>query len=484
MTRLTPSASILFEAAKKALSSPQRVLILAPIGPGGEAEPNQPFQVITEADTARLVGASEAREAVKLWFAANLQNQYDLFVLGYDTEGWTPNDWTITAGIGTALSSASLNVRLGDYHVPVAVNKGNTEGDIAAQVATAINAAPGVPFTAEVNAANVNQVDVTCDYVGLHTQRIPVSVDLYRDRGELGVDGITVDVVNQATGSGEPLLPTEGPAFPLSGNSFDWYLHPFRGVGYLDKLEEHLQNRWDSHNDFAHAITALAGSESTVTAFGATRNDRHHTYVAGSDAPITELSAAVAFLDGVERQAREQGKPNISGQGMVITRMPSFPTGLDSELVLKAGVTALRSQRATVLAVRAVANRRRNDDGAADLTTYDLGAVLALREIGNRLARWTVTQLGKGIVADGVPLSTRMIAETTSPGRLRGGVVEVLKGLWRDAIIFAKSETDVDQVLSSIEPTKAGGIDTGFELVFNADLVRNVTNLNLFVRYA
>lgn len=477
MASKVPSVSVRFEAAKKALEGPAQVLVLGPIGAGGTASPGTVFKVIDEADTAAMVGDSEINDAVALWFDANLQQRYDLYVLGYDTTGWAANTWKITVAAGTAAASGTINIRFGEHHVPVAVAKDDDQDAVATKITAALTASQA-PLAAVVNGVNANEVDITSDYVGLHTQRIPLSVDLYRDRGELGVDGITTSITNNADGSGEPAFS----ATPIT-EAYDWYLHTFRGTAYLDALETHLQARWDQKNDFAHAVLALAGSPSSVTTFGDARNDAHHTYVGISDAPMFELSAAVAFLDGVERQIRSENKPNISGQRMTLPRMPVFPTALDVEALLDAGVTPLRSQRSTVLAVRAVANKRENDVGAEDLRQYDLGAVLALREIGTRLVLWATDQLGKGIVADGTPLTPRLVSSTTSEGRLRGTAVEVLKGLWRDAVIFAPAEDALDGVLSSVQPVQSGGILTGFELIFDPELVRAVTNLDIFVRF-
>ncbi len=473
MTSKTPSVSVRFEVAKKALQGPAQVLLLGPLGPGGTAAAGTTFKVINEANTRQMVGKSDINDAVKLWFAAGLQQQYDLFVLPYDTSGWTPNSWTLTVA-GTAAESGTLNFRYGGYYVPVAVVKDNEQNAIASKLAAAITAA-NVPLVA---AATDNQVVITAEYVGLHTQRFALSVDLYRDRGELGIDGVNVAVTNDENGSGEP-------AFDATAitEHFDWYLHPFRSTAYLDALESYLQAGWDARNSFAHAILATAGIEASISALGEPRNDAHHSYIAIADAPIFELSAAVAFLHGLQRQIRDEGKPNVSGQRMELPHMPAFPSPLDAEVLLDAGVTPLRSQRATVLAVRAVANRRKNDEGAEDLRQFDISAVLALREIGIRLTLWAIDHLGKGIVADGTPLTPRMVASTTSAGELRGSAVEVLKGLRSDAIIFAESEDAIDKVLSSIEPIKQGAILAGFELVFDPELVRNVTHLDIFVRY-
>ena len=476
MASKVPSVSVRFEAAKKALEGPARVLLLGPLGATGTASPNQVFRVINEADTAALVGASELNDAVSLWFEANLQREYELFVLPYDTTGWTANTWALTV-TGTATESGTLTIRYGEYTMPVAVAKGDTQDAIAAKMIAALTASQA-PLSAVVNGTNANQVDVTSAYVGLHTQRIPLSVDLYRDRGELGVDGITTTLANNTDGSGEPVFS----GAPIQ-DDYAWYLHGFRGTAFLDALAVWLQSRWSDANDFAHAGLALAGSQAAVKALGDARNDPHHTFVAIADAPMFELSAAVAFLDGLQRQIRSEGKVHISGQRMALPKLPAFTIPMDAEALLNAGVTPLRTQRATVLAVRVVANKRENDQGAEDLRQYDIGAVLALREIGQRLTRWATDQLGKGIVADGTPLTPRLVASTTSQGRLRGSVVEVLKGLWRDAILFAAAEDVLDQVLSSIEPVESGGILTGFELVFDPELVRNVTNLDLFVRF-
>ncbi len=175
------------------------MLLLGPLGPGGTAAAGKTFKVINEANTRQMVGKSDINDAVKLWFLAGLQQQYDLHVLPHDTNGWTPNSWTLTV-TGTAAESGTLNFRYGGYYIPVAVVKDDAQNTIAGKLAAAITAA-NVPLVA---AATDNQVFITAEYVGLHTQRFPLSVDLYRDRGELGIDGVNVAVTNDENGSGEP----------------------------------------------------------------------------------------------------------------------------------------------------------------------------------------------------------------------------------------------------------------------------------------
>ncbi len=480
-TQKTPGVSVLFRPQKAALETSKRVLILGVLGSdiASEDVPAGPFKVLSEADTGVRVGDSDINEAVKLWFSSPLSQAYELYVLGYDADGFTPNTWTVTvAPVAATQAAGTLNFRYGSYHVPVSVAKSANQDAIATAIADAINAS-SAPVTAVVNGTNANQVDLTSEYVGLHTQRYPVSFDLYRDRGETGVDGVTIDVVNGFTGAGEPTFD----AAPLKDELFDWYLSAQQGTAWLDALALHLQAGWDERNNFGIAITGVSGTQSELTTLGDARNDAHTLYAPTVNAPTSELSGAVAYLDAIVRQQREQAKVNISGQAMLIPLLPTFTTKVDSEALLDAGVTAVKSQRALVYAVRTVVNRRLSPDGAEDLRHYDIGAILSLRDMGERLLSWANLQLGKAIVGEATPVTPEIAASTTSPNRLLATVREVFKGLWRDGIVYAESEADLESAVVAITPVESGGVLTGFDLVFEPELVRSIVLLNMFVRY-
>jgi phage tail sheath gpL-like len=476
MTIKTPTVRVRFEAAPRALDATPRMLLLGPIGTGGTASASQVYRVQSVDDAAALFAASDLVDAIRLAFDANLQRTYEIYALGFSTSGWTANVWEVTV-TGTAAAAGGVTFRFGDYTVPVSFAKDDTAPGSATKLAAALTAS-SAPLTVAVDGTVNTQVNVTSTYKGAHIQRLPVSVELYRDRGELGVEGLAFAITNNADATGTPTFSST----PLV-ESFDHYLHPFRTTAFLDALEAYLETRWQDANNYAHAFTPLAGSQSSAATFGAARNDRHQTYLDISDAPIQELSAAVVLIDGVIRAIERAGTPNISGQKLELLRMPLPATPHDSETLLEAGVSPLRVRSATVSVVRLVASYRETG-GVEDLSQYDIGTVLALAAFGNELNALIESRvMGKAIVAAGTPLSPKVAKVAISEAQVRTLVIDLLKDLWSRAIIFASSESVLDQVVANISTTEAGGIVNGFELQLEPTIVRHVTFFDALVRY-
>jgi phage tail sheath gpL-like len=228
----------------------------------------------------------------------------------------------------------------------------------------------------------------------------------------------------------------------------------------------------------------MQGDQASVVAFGDLRNDRHTSYVATSDSPDLEAYTSVAMLASIRDAIETHGTPNISGQG---ERHPvpirPFTVTHDSELLLQAGITPLRASGTTVTAVRFVASYREDTLGNEDLSQFDIGTVLSLIETGNRLKAEFQRHLGKAIVADGTPLSSIIAAVAISSEQLVGVVGEVLKGLWRDAILYGADEATIEQVVTSVTVLETGGRANGYQVVLDPTIVRRVIFLQALVRY-
>lgn len=473
MASKVPTINVKFRAAAAARDGAKTALMICPIGSGGAASPGVENKVIDADDLAALIGASEGNDAAAAWFGHDLQTDYDLYVQGVDSAGWAAETWEILF-TGTATAAGTIVLRYGEFTINVTVAK-DDDGDAVATAAAAALTASAAPLAAVVDGITTNQVNVTSDYLGLHTQRFPLSADLYRDRGEVGVEGITTAITPQATGAGEP-------TFTAPTDDYDLVFHAFRTAGFLDSLETHLQTGWDDRNAYAHTFVALAGSEANLTAFGDTRNDRHTSFVDISDAPVFELTAAVHAIDAVRDAIALEGTPNIGGQRMPIS-LPAPTVKHDAETILDAGITALRVSRTSVTTVRFVVSYREDDDTNEDLTQFDVGTVLALAEFGDRLVAELSLALGKAIVADGTPLNPIVARNAISAGGIRGRVEEILKGLWRDAIVFAESAEVLAAVVKSITTTGQDGRATGFAIELDPTIVRRVTFLSALVRY-
>lgn len=476
MATKTPTVSVRFRAAPRALDAPQRALLLGPQN-GGTATANTPTKIVDAADGAALFGTSEMADAFDVWFASRASREIELYAMGFDLSAGTGQSWTVTF-TGTAEESGTMVFRFGDYLLNFDVTEGQDEDAIATAFDTALGAST-LPLTAAVDGVNTNEVDLVTTYKGAHGARFPISFDLYRDRGERGVAGVTAVIAAGTAGTGTPTFSSTNIV-----EDFQYYLTAFQATAFLDALETWLTAGWDDRNNFARALIPVSASQSAVTTFGDARNDKHVSYVDISNAPIFELSAAVAYLDGIVRQTELEGTANISGQAMPLPLMPPFTVAHNSELVLDAGVSHLRSVRTSVTVTRAVMSYREADGGAEDLVQFDLGTVQSLAELGDRLAAYGQTVLGKAIVAEGTPLTPLVARKAITVAGIRAEVQELLKGASRDALVFGASDADIAAVVTSIEVAEEAGIKKGFNMILDPEIVRHVVVFDALAQYS
>jgi phage tail sheath gpL-like len=477
MANKTPTVSVRFVAAPRALDAPQRALLIGPKNTGGTATTNTPTKIVDAADGAALFGTSEMQDAIALWFRSRALQGIELYGMGVDLSAGTGQAWTATFTATAAEESGTMVFRFGNYVLNFSVTEGDDEDAIATAFAAAVTASE-LPLTAAVDGVNTNEVDLVTTYKGAHGARFPISFDLYRDRGERGVAGVSVVIAAGTAGLGDPTFSSTAIL-----DDFQYYLTPFRTTAWLDALEVWLTAGWDDRNNFARGITALAGSQASIVTFGDARNDKHMHYVDISNAPIFELSACVAELDAILRQTELEGTANISGQAMPLPLMPPFTVAHVSETVLDVGVSHLRSVRTSVTVTRAVMSYREADGGAEDLVQFDLGTVQALAELGDRLAAYGQTVLGKAIVAEGTPLTPLVARKAITTAGIRAEVQELLKAASREALIFGASDADIAAVVTSIEVSEEAGIKNGFDLILDPEIVRHVTVFDALVQY-
>ena len=480
---LTPTNSVRFRFANLALEGAERLMLMGPIGTGGTATSNTPYKITSVAVAQDLFGASQVVDATRIWFASRLAADRELWAFGFDDTGWAANTWTLTAAAGTATAGGTLVLRFGDYTIPVTILKGDDEDAVAAAIDAAVSARTDVPATA---AAVANVVTLTSGYLGLEANRIPVSIDLYGDRGELGVPGVSVTVANNDAGSGEPgALDSTNLA-----EVYDFWAHANQGTAFLDSLEEFLDSQWDQKNNYARAIKSIFGTDqAAVVALTDSRNDQHHTYIPQKNAPYFELSQAVrVWVEALKVLDRPAGAGGFRSQSIPLPGNPPTEPNFDSEAMLQAGQSPLRvSRNGAARIVRLVGNRRENDEGVEDLRLFDFAAYVRVRELGRRMVAENARHLDKGIIAVGQVPAARVAAEMIDEEQYRLAFVAVFTQAAADGLITRLDPNqpfDPTAVIASITKKMDGGIQTGFDMIVNPEVVQNVVELETLANLA
>jgi len=466
-----PSASVLFRLADAALEQPQSVLLIAPISSAGTGTPDTPTRVLDSEQGAAFFGESDGVAAVARFFELAMQADFDLYAFGVDASTWTTNTWEVTI-TGTSTKAGTNYWRFGSYQLPVGVPTGTSNTAHATLLAAAL-AASDLPLTAVVDGVNANQVNITSTDGGEHIARTPLSVDLYAERGESGVAGVSFEIVNNADATGSPTFDSTNIV-----QDHTWYLHPFHSTSWFDDIEEWLVDRWEN-SQFPHAITARNDTSSaTVTLFDA-RNDFHSSYVAAANAPEWEIETAINMLNAIQGTINTRGETVPQTIDLLLTM--NRPTIVyDKATLLDAGAIPLRAAGSSTFAIRVVTNRRKTDGGQEDLRVFGIDARLRVRVLGRRLGGYLALQLDKAIVDDVAPLSPGVALHAISLDTIRAEISQLVDQAIRDAVIDLPL-ADAATVIQTVELITEGGIKTGFNVRLNPRIVQNSTTLSALV---
>lgn len=467
MTITAPSTTVKHGFAAFAGDLPESALLIAEIDATGSGVAGEPSAINTLADAEAYFGPlSQGTRAARIWFQLGLNNEVGLYAFGVDSTGWTSNNWALTVAAGTALESGTLFVRLGSDTLSVSVSKGDDQDTVAAAIDAAIAGAPTtVPFTSGVV---TNVVTATTTLVGLATNRVDVSVDKYSDRGEAGVGGISVAVVNNAVATGETAaLDTSN----IGQSAHLWYLHNQVNTAFLDTLAAWRDSRWMTANNYFQPLAAFATGQSAESAFTGVvglRNDTNHTYCAPSDSPAYELEFSVAQLAAIKAEENERGTVPISTEGRTLS-VQSPTVIFDPDLILQAGGSAYREVNGATVSVQVVNSRRKDLSNAEDLRFFGLETVLSARSLAQDLVDMLNGERGKSI-NEGAPVSARQAPFVTSADQVTSLGRAVLVKAWTDQRITGPDQATVEAYLTSTTVVVEGGVAKGFDLIFNVRL--------------
>lgn len=471
-----PTNQVILQLAPLAADAPERVLLIAPLGTGATGTADEPRLVQTLAAARDWLGASPGVPAADLWFRSGLSASRELWLMGVSTQGWTANAWTFTVAAGTATSAGTLTVRFGDFTLPVQINLGDDEDAVAAAIAAAFTNRTDVPATGASAAAVAT---ITTTYLGLETNRYPMTVNLNADRGESLVPGLgAITVASTDAGAGIPTFDASN-----ATEAFAWWLHGNRDTAWLDALDAHLESEWNTQSNFAHSFTAFAEPDSaTALALTSARNDAHITALPTKDRPRFELSSAMDLLIRVLRNLDlPAGAGGFSSQAMPLEGpAPTLPN-FNAESFLEAGQSPLQATgNGAVQVVRAVTGRTEDDQGAADLRRYDLATVLRARELGNRLRLYQAGLLDRVLVDPGTTLSDAVAPRATDTEAAKTGYTEVLQTARADGLIRA-TEDAVDAAVVAVNEIVSGGVASGLSAQIDLTFAANVVEIRALV---
>lgn len=428
-------------------SGTSRLLLIGRKLAGGSAAPGVPVN-LGSVDPATLFGAGSMLADMAV--AARWHNPVgEIWALPVAD----PSGAAATATIvitGTATAAGTLVRYIGGERVSVAVAVGAT----AAQVATALAAAVGRgyrkfnrPMAFPVTAgAATGTVTVTARHLGTEGNTIRIESGL--DGDEIDPAGLTITTNAMSGGTGDVDLATALAA--LGNDQFDWIAAPYASTAQLDAMRSFLSDagsgRWSPTVGLdGHYITYLNGNLSTLTAFGAGRNDQHVTIKGGFNFPHAPWyhaaidGALVAFSKNLGRsvtEAIEIARPmqTLVKQGMRAPKARSDRFAIaDRDSLYRNGIAADHIREDGQVAIdRMVTTYQTNAWAQPDNTFLDI-ETLAISAYAKRYLKSRITATyPRHVLKDENPRGLQGVA---TPEQIRATIVHAYRELFDGGLV-------------------------------------------------
>jgi phage tail sheath gpL-like len=261
----------------------------------------------------------------------------------------------------------------------VGVSAGDALGDIATNIADAINANTDLAVSAAVNGGTPEKVDLTARNKGAVANDIDVRVNYYD--GESLPDGLTLDITAMTGGEANPDI---ADVWAVIGDEhYNVITNPYTDTANLTALEAELLDRWGPLRMIeAHAFSAATGTHAELGTLGDSRNSPHVTIMnaAGSPSPSYEIAAAVAGVVSYYGNI-DPARPfqTLQLDGILPPKPEDRFTLQENNLLLFDGISTFSVDAGGAVRIqRLITTYKTNAQGAEDISYLDVNTPLTL----------------------------------------------------------------------------------------------------------
>lgn len=381
--RRTPGAYIEIDsslAVRGLPGMPHKTLALGQRLATGETAANVPVLITDPEQAARAFGRGSMLHATCAAFRA-ANDVTELWAVALDDAGaGTAAIKSVTIGKvsgGADFGAGVLNLWIGGRRVRVAVAADNTPAEIvAALVAAATD--PMLPATFAVDGSDTAQLNLTARHKGATAGGFDVRVNYHPD--EVTPSNLTATIATETAGAGDPDATTA-----LAAVDGDWWteivLPWLDGTNYA-AVDAFLRARFDAKVMLdGLAFAARPGTVSALNTWGESVNSEFVSVLPtqASPTPGWEIAASYAGISAAQtaidpaRQLRTLALP-----GVLPPAMADRFTGLETELLLNAGISAVSFEGGAFRLDRCITNYQVNALGAEDTAYLDLVTLTGL----------------------------------------------------------------------------------------------------------
>lgn len=295
-------------AGQSPYQGPSRLLLIGQRTAAGSMAANTIARL--DGDAQALAGPGSQLAEMALWARQN--HPFGEIWLGAlaDPAGVAATK-TVTVEAGIAGNAGTAVLYVCGERVEVAVGAADTTTNIAANIASAINAgyvkfgrSLTFPYTAS---AALAVVTLTARNLGVLGSKLSVEKDLIGDEGSLQQ---YLTIADGVAGTGTPALGTLLAA--LGDIEFDWIAAPYADTTSLDAIKTFLDatsGRWSPLQQiYGHYVSALFDTYSNLAAAGAARNDPNASVMGVVNSPSPPWRWAAALGAQVARDKNLGGE--------------------------------------------------------------------------------------------------------------------------------------------------------------------------------
>lgn len=375
-----------------------------------------PCTSIADAITAGGRGSMLHRQAIG-WFASNQSTALFLGVLADNGAGVAATGTIVVTGPATATGTIALY--FGGVLVSVGVTSGDASTAIATNIGAAVTANPDLPITASVGSSTVT---LTFRHKGEVGNFYDIRANYNGEKTPAGV-GLTI------TAMGAVVAGTTNPTLTnlIAGMATQWFqiwTHPYTDATTLTAIETELASRAGPLRAIdGVAITSAAGSFSTLTTLGLTRNSGYSEIFAQPGAnPLTppmefaaETAALIAAAASID-PARPMQTLQYSN-ALPVAAADEFTQFPQRDLLLFDGIATSRQVRGAVQIDRAITTYQLNPSGQPDTAYLDVTTPLTLMLLRYRFRVFMSRFSRHKLAADGTRFGAGQLVMTPTQAK-------------------------------------------------------------------
>lgn len=403
----------------------------------GKADPGKPVLVSSDSMGKELFGHGSVLAQMNSAYRANDTYGEVWAIPLEDASGGAKASGTYTI-TGTATATGTVYAYIGDTLVTTNVAIDDEATTIATNLAAAINAKIDLPVTA---VAEEGVVTLNAKNAGILGNDIRLTLNLQGyAAGESTPEGVGIDVVTMAGGTGIPDLTTAISA--MGDEEYDFIAMPYADINSLDAFKEVMNDvsgRWSPLSQiYGHVYSIKRDTIGNLQAFGSGRNDQHATVIGleptAASQQIEVLGAYIARC--AKSILNDPARPLQTLELIGITPAPEGErfTLSEKQTLLTSGVATTYVAGGYMRIERAITTYQKNSFGDADNSYLDSETLHTLAYIIRQLKTCITSKYNRHKLAnDGTRYGSGQAVVT--PSVIRGELIAQYAKLEAKAIV-------------------------------------------------